>query len=90
MAWRSTLGRAALAVYAVKTHPLIAAFLVVLVTIWYQSGSGTVAATATPALWGGACVAWFVLRTHRTGLTVAQSAAQLRRQDRVRRRWEDA
>jgi hypothetical protein len=87
---RSTVGQVWFLAYAVKTHPLIAAFLVTLTTIYFESGSGSVAVTATPALWGGGCVAWFVLRTHRTGLTIAQSAAQLRRQDLVRRQWDKA
>jgi hypothetical protein len=85
---RTTFGRFLAFVIAVKTHPLIAAFLTTFVTIWFESGSGAVAMSATPALWGGGCVAWFVWRTRRTGLTVADSAAQLRRQDRVRRQWD--
>jgi hypothetical protein len=86
--FRTSFGRFMAFVYAVKTHPLLAAFAATFLTVWFESGSGAVAMTAAPALWGGGCVAWFVWRTRRTGLTVAQSAAQLRRQDRVRRQWD--
>jgi hypothetical protein len=37
---RSTVGQVWFLAYAVKTHPLIAAFLVTLTTIYFESGSG--------------------------------------------------
>src|SRR3954454_4042719 len=90
MLWRAGLLQLVAFGRAVRTHPLAAFAVLTWLVIWVQSGSGLTALLATPALMLTGALAWFAYRQHRTGLTVAASADQLRRQKRVRGQWSRA
>jgi S-DNA-T family DNA segregation ATPase FtsK/SpoIIIE len=75
---------------AVRTHPMAAFAVLTWLVVWVQSGSGVTALLVTPALMLAGAAAWFGYRQRRTGLSVAASADQLRRQKRVRAQWARA
>jgi hypothetical protein len=90
MLWRAGLLQVVAFGRAVRTHPMAAFAGLTWLVLWVQSGSGLVATAATPGLLGAGAVAWFAYRSRRTGLSVAASADQLRRQKRVRAQWAKA
>jgi S-DNA-T family DNA segregation ATPase FtsK/SpoIIIE len=90
MLWRAGLLQLVAFGRAVRTHPLAAFAVLTFLVVWVQSGSGLVAAAVTPGLFAAGAVAWFAYRSRRTGLSVAASADQLRRQKRVRAQWARA
>jgi hypothetical protein len=90
MLWRAGLVQLVAFGRALRTHPLAAFAVLTFLVVWVQSGSGLVALAVTPGLFAAGAVAWFAYRARRTGLTVAASADQLRRQKRVRAQWAKA
>lgn len=90
LVWRIPFGKVWLFVRACLTYPMAAFAVVLWVTFWFRTGSGIVALVLTPVFMAAGAGAWFWFRFRKTGLTVAQCVAQLRREWTVRQQWDRA